>query len=434
VDSCVFRDNAADGTFRSGTSSAFLIYTSGGEAVVRNCLIHKNRLKSGDNAAAAAIFSGHFKSIENCTVANNTLDALMTNWGFFIVKSLLRVYHTDATTSVVNCISWNNQISVIGDRKEIYPRKTAIEVPSSSYSIFEKVVAGTGNLSKDPLFNNAQANDYSLQKLSPARNSGDPNSRNNADGSRADMGMRVMPSVTTPPVSAGFVLVSGGRLPSSSGLGAVSVSTFHISKTEVTWGEWKTVRAWAVANGYADLDNAGQGVGDNYPVTHVNWYDAVKWCNARSEKEGKTPEYMADGAVYKSGQVAPTEVASSNGYRLPSEKEWEFAARGGTQTQGHTYSGSNDLNVVGWYSQNSGSAVHEVGQKSANELGIFDMSGNLWEWSGSWSHFLGYHRALRGGYWNYDAVICAVASRACSGHPEVRTPDVGFRVAISSVP
>jgi hypothetical protein len=192
VDSCVFRDNAADGTFRSGTSSAFLIYASGGDPVVRNCLIYRNRLKSGDNAAAAAIFSGHFKSIENCTVADNALDALMTNWWFFIVKSILRVYHTDAATSVVNCISWNNRISAIGARAERYPRKTLIEVPSSSYSIFEGAVTGTGNLSKDPLFNNATAADYSLKQGSPARNSGDPSSPKDADGSQADIGARLM--------------------------------------------------------------------------------------------------------------------------------------------------------------------------------------------------------------------------------------------------
>jgi formylglycine-generating enzyme required for sulfatase activity len=193
------------------------------------------------------------------------------------------------------------------------------------------------------------------------------------------------------------------------------------------------VRTWAVTNGYTDLDGVGQGVGDNYPVTHVNWYDVVKWCNARSEKEGKTPVYTVNGAIYKIGQVTPTEVASANGYRLPSEKEWEFAARGGTQTQGYTYSGSNDLNAVGWYGGNSGNAVKEVGKKLANELGIYDMSGNLWEWSGSW--YPGYEgsiRVIRGGYWLSYAEFCSVAYRL-SYDPEYRDP-IGFRVALSSVP
>ena len=218
------------------------------------------------------------------------------------------------------------------------------------------------------------------------------------------------------------------------GFAEVHVDTFYIGKTEVTWGEWQTVRAWAVANGYTDLDDVGQGVGDNYPVSHVNWYDVVKWCNARSEKEGKTPVYTVNGAVYKIGQVTPTEVSSANGYRLPSEKEWEFAARGGTQTQGHTYSGSNNLDEVGWFYDNSGGAVHEVGKKLANELGIHDMSGNLWEWSGSWyPGYEGSYRVFRGGDWNGAAVHCSVADRY-DRNPEIRGNYYGFRVALSSVP
>jgi formylglycine-generating enzyme required for sulfatase activity len=212
------------------------------------------------------------------------------------------------------------------------------------------------------------------------------------------------------------------------------VDTFYIGRTEVTWGEWQTVRTWAVANGYSDLANVGGGVGDNYPVTSVNWFDVVKWCNARSEKEGKTPAYMANGAVYKTGEVTPTEVASANGYRLPNENEWEFAARGGTQTQGYTYSGSNDLSAVGWYLENSGGGVHEVGKKQANELGIYDMSGNLWEWSGSWyPGYEGSYRVIRGGYWYGSAEVCAVANRDIYD-PGNRGSRYGFRVALSSVP
>ncbi len=253
----------------------------------------------------------------------------------------------------------------------------------------------------------------------------------------------------TPLEPAGFALVSGGTLPASSELGALPVDTFYIGRTEVTWGEWKAVRTWAVANGYTDLANVGTGIADTYPVSDVNWYDVVKWCNARSEKEGKTPVYKNGTNVYRNGNVSePAIVASANGYRLPSEKEWEFAARGGTQTNGYTYSGSNDLSEVGWYRANYGSlensdSVHEVGKKLANELGIYDMSGNLWEWCASWHpSYVGVSRIIRGGFWHWHdgyAEFCTVAYRG-NRNPETRNgydgggKSFGFRVAINATP
>ena len=256
----------------------------------------------------------------------------------------------------------------------------------------------------------------------------------NANGSVTSQSARL--SVATPvEVRPGMILVSGGTLPAYSQLGAVPVDTFYIGKTEVTWGEWKTVRTWAVVNGYTDLANVGQGLGDAYPVTHVNWHEVVKWCNARSEKEGKTPVYKNGGEVHRTGTVSDPQINSSaNGYRLPSEKEWEFAARGGTQTQGYTYSGSNDLSAVGWYNGNSGGAVKEVGKKQANELGIYDMSGNVWEWSGSlYPGYEGSYRVIRGGGWGSYAEGCSVSYRDPDS-PGNRDGYIGFRVALSSVP
>jgi formylglycine-generating enzyme required for sulfatase activity len=203
----------------------------------------------------------------------------------------------------------------------------------------------------------------------------------------------------------------------------------------VTWGEWKAVRAWAVANGYTDLANVGSGSGDDHPVREVSWYDVVKWCNARSEKEGKTAVYQVGGAVYRSGEYGPygsgvvTQKAGANGYRLPSEAEWEWAARGGVSSQGYTYSGSNDLNAIAWTWGNSSNETKAVGTKAGNELGIYDMSGNVWEWCWDAYYLYPSYRRIRGGGLRSNASDATVSFNDYEPNPASRAYSDGFRLA-----
>ncbi len=233
---------------------------------------------------------------------------------------------------------------------------------------------------------------------------------------------------------SGFVKVDGGTLPSTSKLGAVAVGTFYIGKYEVQWGEFQAVRTWAAGHGY-DIENVGEGTGSSYPVADVNWYEALKWCNARSEMENKIPVYekKADGAVYRTGEEVPVVNASANGYRLPSEKEWEWAARGGRKSQSYKYSGSNDIAQVAWYEDNSGKVTHAVGTKAPNELGICDMSGNVLEWCFDSYDSTGSDRVVRGGSWDDFHAFCEVGLRPYFT-PNLSLNSYGFRLALSSVP
>ena len=238
-----------------------------------------------------------------------------------------------------------------------------------------------------------------------------------------------------------MIAVKGGTLPQGSELAGQKVEDFRIGKYEVTWGEWKAVRDWAVTNGYTDLANVGAGSGDEYPVRNVYWYDAVKWCNAKSQMERLVPVYKLNGGVYKTGQSIPAIDPSADGYRLPVEKEWEWAARGGVLSKGYKYSGSNDLNAVAWYKDNSlgapaafydGRGTYPVGLKQPNELGVYDMAGNAMEWCWDYSATdVADYRIVRGGAFHYPEHLCAVEMRF--NEPAGTESDTylrgGFRVA-----
>ena len=122
--------------------------------------------------------------------------------------------------------------------------------------------------------------------------------------------------------------------------------------------------------------------------------------------------------------------ARANGYRLPSEKEWVWAARGGVSSKGYTYSGSNTASEVAWTGENSSGGTKAVGTKAANELGIYDMSGNVWEWSEDVAYTS--YRRIRGGSWNNNDDNAAVANRDNNNNPDNRNNNIGFRLARSS--
>jgi formylglycine-generating enzyme required for sulfatase activity len=188
------------------------------------------------------------------------------------------------------------------------------------------------------------------------------------------------------------------------------------------------VKNWAILNGY-DLNIAGSGTSSQNPVTSVNWYDVVKWCNAKSEKEGLTPAYNLGGSVYRTGASIPTLDAAANGYRLPREAEWEWAAQGASLTADYIYSGSNDATAVAWYSGTAGVGTKAVGTKLANELGIFDMSGNVWEWcedSAENAHF------IRGGSFSDSTGLQVIADTRYWVPSNSIFNNIGFRLARNS--
>ena len=273
---------------------------------------------------------------------------------------------------------------------------------------------------------------------------------------------------TNPP--AGMVLIPAGLFTLGNSIGDsditdanptnVYVSGFYMDTNLVTSNLWATVYTYATSQSYSFV-NAGEGKGTNYPVERVDWYDCVKWCNARSQQAGLTPVYYTDAGltqVYKTGEVTPYVNWVANGFRLPTEAEWEKAARGGVSgrrfpwgnlidenqanyygnTNSYAYDfGPNTYNSVGSVGGTS-PATSPVGSFDVSAYGLYDIVGNVSEWCWDWygtpyaggnnpsGPASGTHRVLRGGYWSSNASFVRCAYRN-DYQPNNQHPYIGFR-------
>jgi formylglycine-generating enzyme len=222
-----------------------------------------------------------------------------------------------------------------------------------------------------------------------------------------------------------------------------------VDRYEVTKAEWDYVSEWAMTNGYDISTNSAAGKATNHPVQHVTWYDCLKWCNARSEMDGRQPCYTVPGGPYRTSQTIPDCNFSAEGYRLPTVEEWQYAARGGTHSKrfawgsnviSHNmanYKANHDLDYDASYptgynpSFASGSKPYTspIGfpEAGVNGYGLYNIAGNVREWC--WDNYYA-GRKFCGGDWDADAAACSVIASS-SRDPASPDDSIGFRTVIT---
>jgi formylglycine-generating enzyme len=218
---------------------------------------------------------------------------------------------------------------------------------------------------------------------------------------------------------------------------SVTVKDFEICKFEITVWQWKE---YVKANKLKMPLKPTWGWQDNYPINNITWYEAIAYCNWLSKREKLDLVYSQNGPNV-------TCDFTKNGYRLPTEAEWEYAAKGGNKSKETRYSGSNNQDEIAWHKGNSNASPHTIGTKLPNELGIYDMSGNVWEWCWDWYNkdyykiedgknprgpVMGERKSVRGGSWDSKLNYMRPANRI-STIPNKTHEFYGFRVARSIV-